>query len=368
MANRNVIHQEDLRIAMSHLAQTVYGTALTAANLLAGKSFRPSGPLLPEIARQFLREGPLGFSGVEFAREETMFEVRRDVRVALAFSPLNSYLAAWGPAFILQGVTSVLEGATGHYTHTIKPSVAVTSGRQAKVTSIYIEATGPDADRRKAIYPSLAVERFSISARMGDFIQCAIDLLGSGVEDAATAVTLPALSTEVPFSGQNYKFEIGDQGGALTDITELVSEWSLELAQQLAAERGYVPNATTPASGKFRSQMQFTRRTPAFNFRVDIDRATPQTVGSIRQRYMLSTKTEIKVTVDSGVVAGTGAKNHGFEIRIPSCRLMVGDPSFDDMGAFYSVSVPSEKIYLDGAIADSPIKITVENDQVSYLV
>ena len=360
-----MIRGGDLRIALSHLAQTNYTTALSAANLGAGVSYAPSAALLPEITRTLAREGAQPFTGHEFPEAAFEHEIQRDLRFSLNFNPVNSYLVGWAGAFALQDVSSVQEGVTGHYTHTLKPSdpLAASGTFQSKVTSVYFDSGGPDAGRRKAIFPSLALTNFTLSGRRGEMIQFSMDLIGSGKEDTSTAVTPPSLSTGTVLSGQNFKVELGDKGGGLTDITDRVSEWNFVCTQGVDEAGGYVPNTTTPADGKFRSRLHIIRRTFSLDLAVFADRANTD----IRTRVNGETQSEIKITVDSGVVAGTGTKNHGFVIRIPACRLQEAPLEFDESGAFYRVTVPENQFYKDSAIADSPCTLTVENEQASYI-
>ena len=364
-----IIRSGDLRVSLSHKAQTNYTTQLAAADLnsTGGKSFAPSAALLPEITRTLAREGSQPFTGHEFPEATFEHEIQRDLRFGLNFNPANSYLVGWAAALALQDVTSVEEAtATGHFTHTIKPSDPLASGGSfdSKVTSVYFDSGGPDANRRKAIFPSLALLNFSLSARRSELVQLSTELLGSGKEDASTAVTLPSLTSQVILSGQNFKVELGDKGGGLTDITERVSEWNFQCLQSVDEAGGYIPNATTPADGKFRSQLRFLRRSFSLDLAILADRANTD----IADRVKNETQSEVKITLDSGVVAGTGTKNHGFVIRIPACRLREAPLEFDETGAFYRVTVPENQIYKDAAIADSPCTITVENEQATYLV
>ena len=361
-----VIRSEDLRVAMSHLAQTAYATALTPANLNAGVSFKPAAAVLPELARTLAREGPQAFTGHEFPLASSEQEIQRDLRFSLNFNPVNSYLVGWAAAFALGKVTSVQEGATTHYTHTIVATDPIASGGTffSKVTSIYLDSGGPDANRHKAIFPSLALLNFGLTGRRGELVQLSMDFMGSGKEDTTTAVTVPTLTSETVLSGQNFKVELGDKGAGLTDITERVSEWNFRCIQATDEAGGYIPQTTTPADGKFRSQLRFIRR----QFTLDLVILADRSNTDIRDRVLNATESEVKITVDSGVVAGTGTDNHGFEIRIPACRLREAPLEFDESGAFYRVTVPENQIYLDSAIAASPCQITVENTQVSYLV
>lgn len=359
-----VIRGGDLRIALSYKARTAYGTALLAADLTGGKSYRPAAALLPEITRRLAREGNLPFSGHEFPLAVNEYEVQRDLSFSLNFDGADSFLVAWAAAFALQDISSSQEGTTGHYTHTIKPSDPLgAAGMQAKVTDVFFDSGGPDATRRKSILTALATTRFAVSGRLGQLVSLAIDFLGDGGEDTSTAVSpLPALAAEYLMTGQRVKLELGDKGGALTDFTDRLREWAFTCDQQVDAENGYIPDITA-GKGKLRQQLRFVRRAFSFDFSLFANRANTD----IRDRVLAQTQSAIKLTVDSGIVAGTGAKNHGFEISIPACRLHEAPYDFDDAGAFYKVSVPSNQIYKDASIADSPVKITVENVQASYL-
>lgn len=355
----------DLRLALSHLAQTNYATPLTPANLLAGKSYRPREAAWPEVTRILGREGPQPFTGHEFPIKENELELTRDTRVGLSFTA-DSFLAAWGPVFVLNKATSVQEGVTGHYTHTIIPSdpIAASGTRGTKVTSMYFEAVGPDAGRRKGIYQSLAVMQATLTMRRREPIILAVDLAGSGQEDVATAVTLPALTSEFILLGTNLKVEVGNQGAGLADLTARFREATLTFTQELLLDQGYIPNAATPASGKFRSDLRFLRRTASLAMAFEVDRSSTD----LKDRVLNSTRTEVKITQDSGVVAGTGSKNHGFVFRVPDCRLREAPLNYDGGEALYAVSIPPEQMYPDAGIGAVPFQLVVENTHPTYFV
>ncbi|MGH7751707.1 MAG: hypothetical protein ACREN5_02735, partial [Gemmatimonadales bacterium] len=344
---------------------TNYATALTDANLTAGKSYRPTTPLFPAVQRILARTGPHPFTGHEWAVKENENEILNDLRFSLPFSG-DSFLVGLFGAFALLSVTSVQEGITGHYTHTIRPSdpIAASGTRQTKVTSMYFEATGPDAGRRKRKFQSLALERFTLNIRRRELIQLESAWVGSGQEDAAAAVTLPALSAEQLLSGTQVKVEVMNQGAGSTDLTARFREATLEFQQVLQADQGYIPNATTPASGKFRSDLRFLRRLVNMTLAFEVDRSSTDLEDRVKNR----TRTEVKISVDNGVVAGTGTKNHGFVFRVPDCRLMEAPLDFPEEEAVYGVSIPGEHMYPDAGIGNKPFELVVENTQVSYLV
>lgn len=362
-----VIRPEDLRMQMSHLAST-FAAPLSQANLNAGKSWRPVGGVLPEPVQRFARQAAgVAFTGHEYAVQQNEREIQRDVQVSLVFE-LNSWLAGFAAAFLLDDVASVQEGSTGHYTHTCKPVNLLASGNGmlAKLTDIYFDAGSADANRRKFILLALALQRFSISGRIGGNCQIAMDFLGSGKEDTATAITLAALSTEVLLGGEQWKFERGDTGGALTDITDRIREWTFECVNEIDAERGYTPNVATLADAKYRRQFRVLRRRFSLSWTEEVDRAQQVAAGGPRARALARTRTETKITIDSGVQAGTGTDNHGMEIRIPDHRLPVVDPQIGADGAVLPITVPMELMYPDAGIGNVPLVVTVENDQASY--
>ena len=297
-----IIRGSDLRLAMSKLAQSAYGTALSAANLNAGKSFRPLAGVFSDPSIILAGQGPRAFTGHEWATSDDEREVLRDLEFSLNFNA-NPFLVAWAAALALGSVASVQEGATGHYTHTIRPTDPLSaSGVQAKVSSLYLEAVGPDANRYKGIFPSLAVLGFTLTGRLRELAQLSVDLLGSGKVDRATAVTLPALSAD-RLLGLQWKVEITPSGQSLIDVTERVKEWSFVCRQNVDREAGYVPNAATPADGRFRSQLRFTNRTFSLTLAMLADRSKFGT-NDVRDWKEARTKLDILITIDSGVVAG----------------------------------------------------------------
>lgn len=361
-----IIRGSDLRLALSKLAQSAYGTALSAANLNAGKSFRPVAGIFADPTVILGGQGPRAFTGHEWAVADDEREVLRDLEFSLNFNA-NPFLVAWAAALALGSVTSVQEGVTGHYTHTIRPSDPLSStGFQAKVTSLYLEAVGPDANRYKGIYPSLAVLGFTLTGRMRELAQMSVDLLGSGKVDRTTAVTLPALSSD-RLLGLQWKVEITPSGQALVDVTERVKEWAFTCRQNVDREAGYVPNAATPADGRFRSQLRLVNRTFALTLALLADRSKFGT-NDVRDWKESRTKLDIVITIDSGVVAGTGTSNHKVKVRLPECRLSDAPLAADDLGASFALEVPESGVYENTGVTDAPCTITVDDDEPSYLV
>jgi len=367
-----VIRSEDLRAQFTHIAQGTYPgvTATNQTNLNAGKSFRPKSATIGEISVVRAEEGAMAFTGHEWPDGAGERHILRDCNMSLPFA-MNSWLVGLAAALFASQVTSVQEGATGHYTHTSRPTnpLAGSGVRQVKVIPVYIDTGSADAGRIKRLYPSMALAGFSVSSRRGEMIQMAMDLVGSGKYDEATAITLVALSSQVLFSGQAMKVEYGAKGGALTDITERIREVSLRFTQNLALPEGYVPNATTPADGKFRSMLWFTSRQASIQMGLFVNRANRDLIDDMLSlTNEQQARKELKFTFDSGIVAGTGTSNHKLTVRFPDVRISETPVGFEDNGAVYSVGVSENQVYRDVAVADSPFTIITDNDFASYLV
>src|SRR3990172_536021 len=198
-----LIQQTDPRLVVSHLAQTAYGTALTSTQLNAGKSFRPKEAFLGEATIIRAEEGPMAFTGHEWPDGNDERDIRRDERLALNLA-MNSYWVGFLAAMLCGQVTSVQEGATGHYTHTSRPTnpLAASGVRDAKVTSFFVDSGSADGGRIKRVILSLALAGFRISAaKAGQMVAVASDWIGSGSDDpTATGYTIPALTSQVLFS------------------------------------------------------------------------------------------------------------------------------------------------------------------------
>ncbi|MFQ5696106.1 MAG: phage tail tube protein, partial [Terriglobia bacterium] len=268
-------------------------------------------------------------------------------------------------AFCLANVNSVQEATTTHYTHTIRPrDPLLATGRQARLTTLYFEATGPDAGRRKAAYPDLTVLSFTLTVRPGEFIALAADFIGSGREDAAAAPTIPALASAFEIDSQQILIELGDQGGALTDISERLRELTITVNQVIDEAGRYRPTGGALANARFAARMPFLRRTASISIALGADRANTD----IKDRVLNEQRSHIKITGDSGVLAGTGTVNHKFVFNVPDCRLREAPLEFDDSGAFYRVAIPETSMFPDSGIGNVPFELVVDNTQVSYFV
>lgn len=353
-----VIAGEDCRFVFSHLKQSAYGTRLTDGNLGSGKSVRLNTATMGDISITRAQEGPRPFTGSEFNFGDERENVR-DSAFSLAL-PANSLMLPWAAAFLLGSVASVQEGATTHYTHTIRPNnpLAVGQGRQALVTTIYLDTNGPDSGRLKRALPALAFSGLTLSWSRREVMSMAVDLVGSGAEDTAAAVTIPALTSVVDFTAGDVVTTYGDKGGALTDVSERFRDCSIRVNQQLALDEGYYPG-----SGKYRGRLWFIRRTFSIEMALWANRANRDFLDDM----LNLTRKELKFTIDSGVVAGTGTVNHKAVIRFPDVRITESPMAFEDAGATWNVRVSENQVYKDAAVADSPVTFTCDNTQASYL-
>lgn len=355
-----VIRGEDCRIVLSHLKQSAYGTRLTDGNLDSGKSIRLNTAVLGEIQLQRAAEGPRPMQGDEFNRGDRERDIARDSGIALALDA-DSWMAAWAATFLLGSISSVQEGATTHYTHTIRPTDPLASGqvRQALVTSIYVDSNGPDSGRLRRVLQDLAIASLTISGASRQMVQMAVELIGSGQEVKDPTISIPTLASLQDFSGQGVTLEYGNKGAGLTDISERLREWSVRLNQNLAADHGYYPG-----SGKYRGRIWFVNRT----FSIDLALWANRANRDLMDDMLDMTRKEIKLTIDSGVLAGTSSTtNHQIIIRFPDVRLSEAPLSVENEGSIYGTRVAENQVYKDTSIADSPVTVTVDNDQVSYL-
>lgn len=349
----------DARIVVSHKEQTAYGTELVDADIDAGFSFRLNAADMGNISVVRAEEGPKPFTGHEWPTGDDERDIIRDSSLSIAL-PLNSFMAGWAGALLLGKIASVQEGVTGRYTHTINPTdpLAASGVRQAKVTSIYLDSGSVDASRLRRKLFDLALSDVTISGRIREIVQLAINLIGSGQENITPTIVIPAQTAAVQFSGQSVKVEYGNKGGGLTDITERVREYSLRFIQNLLSDDGY-----TPGSGKFRDRIEFVDRQGSIDLALFASRANRDLLDDM----LNLTRKELKFTFDSGVLAGSSTTNHLVVCRYPDVRISESPLSVDAAGGAYAVRVAENQINRDIAVAATPFEIVVDNTQATYL-
>ncbi len=354
-----VIMGTDIRMILTHKKQSAYGTHIPHAEFETGRSIRVNTATVGDVTVLRSPGTPRAGGRTEFPVADNELKVAQDSRLSLAMD-CDSHMIAWALAFLMGGVVSVQEGATTHWTHTITCTNPLTaSGRNALVTSAYLDTGGPDVTRLIRILRDLAVQSVTVSGRGKDVCSLAIETIGSGAEEVDETLTpFPDLATIYLFANNGVKWEIGPKGGALVEMQERLVEWSLRFNQELALDQGYYPG-----SGYYRGRLWFIRRSFSIDFSMYANRLNCDFIDYMLDRPL----EEIKVTVDSGTVAGTGTGNHKMTFRYPSVRVTEAPMTFNPEGAVYPVRVAEDQVYYDSAIAASPCTVVVDNTTAAYL-
>ena len=355
------VRATDLRVALPIKEQTDYATALVGADFT--RSFDFNEAIFPTPTVQFSGAGPRPMRGHEWGEGGAKIDQRHDLQFSLA-RPANTLLTAWAYAFLLGSVVSVKDATFNHWTHTITPRDPIASGglRQARVTSVYFEETGPDAGRSKGIFPSIAVNSVNLSGSPGESALLAVDFVGSGKDNADTAITVPALAAGVELLMRGAKFEMGPFDGAFTDFTQRLIEWNLAMSQNLDLEGGYRPNAVTPLDGRFRSQFEYTSRTLAMTMALEKDRSNQDVFDWMVAQQRLKAKVTIETLIKTDA---SSAITHSLVIDVPDFELAESPEQFQNDAGIYALSVPNEMINKkDGST--QPFTVTVINDEASY--
>jgi len=354
-----VIMGPDLRIIVSHKKQSAYGTYLPHANFETGMAIRLNTATVGDVSILRSPGTPRAGSHTEFPVADNERKVGQDSKLSIAMD-CESFMAGWGLAFLMGGVASAQEGATTHWTHTFTCTDPLSaSGRNVLITSAYLDTGGPDGTRLIRIIPDLTPMSLSLSGKGKDVVQLAIEMVGSGRETTDQILSpFPALMTQTLYANDGVKLEVGAKGGGLTDFTERLSEWSISFHQELALDQGYYPG-----SGYYRGRLWFIRRFFTIDFALYASRANRDFIDDM----LLRTLKEVKITIDSGVVPGTGTGTHKIVARYPSCRFSEAPMVFNPEGALYQVKVADDQVYIDSAIAASPCTVVVDNVQSAYL-
>lgn len=354
-----VLRGEDCRLVFTHKKQSAYGTQIPDSDIEAGHACRANVWTFGSRTPMKVGAGARAFEGNEWGDGAQERIIAYDSGISLSMD-LNSWIAGWAFSFLLQDLTSTQEGATGHYNHELhplNPLTAVTGTRICPVTSVFMDSAGPDAGRWMRMLYDLAVVGITISGRRKEMIQISIDCQGSGREDLAPTITVPSDATIYEIDGQNVTVEYGTKGGALTDITERVTEWSLSF--RLGMSDGF-----NPGSGQYRGKAQYLTRAFSIDLALDVDRSSHD----IYDHMLALTRKELLFTMDSGVAAGTSeTTNHQVVCRYPDVRISESPMQMAADGAQYAVRVAENNIFKDSAVSDSPVTVDVDNATAAYL-
>jgi hypothetical protein len=346
---------QDSKLVLSKLKQTNFATALTDANLIAGKRIMVDSPVYGQTDITRWTDKGLSQKGHDYATraQTSMYALSETLKF-----PLESWLAAWSFAFGLGKVASTQPNAGGNPTawqHVIKPLDPGTDGKDLPVTTIYAEVNQATAMQRRLV--ALCANSVSLEFPANAPGQLTVGLTGSGAIVTGVLATPPAIPLYNLLMSNDMVFKYGTQGAPVDISSEIVSgsvkfsfTWNLDDA-----------NSRAPGGGVNRSRAWVTSPSISLDFQRFVDDAS----ATVETERLSDSAKEVKVTV-AGSQIGTGPERHQIEIRglaVVPAAVKIGQSGDKSV---YQYSLPAECWHKEGA-ADV-VTVTVQNLETSFLV
>lgn len=326
-------HKAARVLVISPNYQAAYGTALADGVL----TYRPRTP-----GEAFINFGPNyqtdeGWynKGHDFPSSRVRTENNSAFQMAC---PVDSYMAAWLIAQLLQGYS--VTGA-GPYTHVFKP---LNSTRQARGTTLYVE----DTAAIKTKWLDMVGVELTISGSGSGVLQASLSMVGSGkFTDGAMGGGPPAAPTPTMLLASDTDILIGPAAGAVS-IKQYIRQWSYKITRQVEIFR-------SPGNTLFAVQANVEKLRASFSF---VARAKDTEVaGDLRTIALADTVREVQFVTNSGASAQLTAK-------FPACYIRQ-QPSLDGNFVSWNVDASEEDCQKSGA--NEVIEVTAINAQATYL-
>jgi hypothetical protein len=346
---------QERTLVLSHLAQTVYGTALTDVQLQAGMRVAPESAFLAEPSVKRWTDMNNSMKGFNYATQVT--ENERDLSDTLALTG-DSWLLAW--AFAMAMGTSVASqpdatNAPTAWQHVIKPQDPVANGKNLPVTTIYAEASGAANMERRLL--DMVVKQLSLSVPgKGSPLKLSVDVVGSGRITSGLLASQPSLMTLVPLFSQNLIFKYGTQGSP-TDISSQIVDGSVKLTFTWNFDD---KNSRAPSGGIYRSRAWLTEPDITLSFQrfVDDGDSTPN------DDFYSAAVRECIFSVQGPLLGGTVYHSLQVDLKavVPSTVKLgqSGDKTI------YQYTISKDHMLKQGS--NDVIVVTCVNTQSSFLV
>ena len=343
--------QYQFRWAFANTKHSAYGTAIVDGSLLKAAFIK--GPDLAVITPRLIRDNSQSGRGDEWSHGQ---EVEAwDVSLKRNLD-MTSLLAGLFCGFGLGAVTTSQPDAGGNptvYDHDFTPMVASTSVQLPAIT--LVEEPVANTGIKKKIH-DLVVAMFEISGSGVDRLQISADLKGSG-NQANSTLSMPALTATKFLRMKDVKFELGNQGGALTDMSSRLKRFHFKYNNKTLDEDGY-----TPGSGLYRGRHEIGDRGDDDGIELDFD-LLQATDGAELDRLINNTNSAIKITAEGETI--TGIYKHRLIIDLPDLHFRTVERKYVDGKLAYGVSCNIH--YDDTGGVLYPVKISVRNTETAYL-
>lgn len=338
------------RWAFSTSQQAAYGTPVIDGSL--DKSGFIKGPDLADRVPRLIRDNSQFGRGDEFSHGQ---EVEAwDLSLARNFD-LTTLMAGLFTSFGLGSVATTQPAAgtdPAVYDHAITPQNAATSVQLPQMTIIE-EALDLTGIKKKI--QDLVINDFEISGSGVDRLQIKAGLKGSG-QWANSVLAMPVITAAKFLRMKDVKFELGLFGAGLTDMSSRLKSFSFKWDNKLLDDDGYFPG-----SGLFRGRHEFSERELSLEFDLLVE-----TDGQELDRLDSNTNLAIKITAAGETLPGASAFKHTVTIDMPDVHYRTVGRKYIDGKLAYGIAANVN--YDDTGGNLFPVKITVRNDQPSYLV
>jgi hypothetical protein len=181
-----------------------------------------------------------------------------------------------------------------------------TETKHARITTVYEAITADATFKRKLL--AIAVNSLTLSGRGQEFVQLVVNAIGSG-QTTEDPVALPGAVTDLVYLiNGNSKLSIGNTGGALTDISDRLYEWTVGFSQSI--DEG---NARYPSSGLYAGRFWFGDRKPTLQLKLWVDETSDQW-----DAFIAGTQKEVKIENNGELFLAGQPETHGFVLRFPA--------------------------------------------------
>lgn len=340
----------DRILVLSKLKETAYGTALTDANLIAGKRVPPETAVFgqPDVKRWTSQM--LSMKGTDFAGQ--VQEVERDLVESLSLVG-DSWLLAWAFAMAMGNVSSAA-GAGASFIHTIKPLDPSSAGKQLPSTTIYAEAANAANLQRRLV--SMIVKDVTLDFPKSSPLKLVVNLIGNGQVTPGALATPPALMALVPLMSNDLVFKYGTQA-APTDISSQIVHGTLKFSFTWNPDDA---NSRAPGGGLYRSRMW--TGTPHFN--LSFQRLVDDAASTPSDDFFADTIQEVLFSVAGPLISGSDF--HKITVRgLAVIPQVVKIGQSNDKSVYQYTIGPDHWLKQGGA---DVCVVTCENLESSFLV
>jgi hypothetical protein len=329
-------------------AQADFSTALADGDLT---TLAPFAGEVAQITPRKLSDAQRVGKGHEFATELT--EVARMLSMQRTFD-CSSVMLGWAMALAMGKVTSTQPNAGLNptaWSHAFKMRPP-TETKHARITTVYEALTADATFKRKLL--AIAVNSLTLSGRGQEFVQLVVNAIGSG-QTTEDPVALPgAVTSLVYLINGDMKLSVGNTGGALTDISDRMYEWSVGFSQSI--DEG---NARYPSTGLYAGRFWFGDRKPTLQLKLWLDETS-----DMWDAFIAGTQKEVKLENNGALFLAGQPETHGFILRFPAVSFALDGINEVDGKLCYTLSAAEDNV--QKVTGEEAFEATVRNTTAAY--